>query len=183
MQINSIVKVSKNYKFPVSDQDVVEAEKKIGIRFPPVFRKFILEWWGYNVELVDENIRRYGILFPHAKPGRGFVVPQFTPSFGAMVETVGDSCLPKNCLCFEHHAYQGELFVDLSTDHIWFFETDIDGQEMDEYYRDFLSYEDACDAFDPKNGIVPTYFTKIADNIFDMLDEKRFVIIPDDVPG
>ncbi|MDH2434008.1 hypothetical protein QCD60_15685 [Pokkaliibacter sp. MBI-7] len=184
MPMNSIVYFLKCEDMIVDNRQILLAEDRMRIPFPPMFKKFLVEWGGYEVKFYDEDEDvRCGILFDEIKPGRGYIIPDCSHTFEGMMGTFGDSCLPRNCLCFEHHALQGDIFIDLTTENIWFLETDIYGKDMDDYYRDFLSYEEACDAFDPKNGVVPTYFTKIADNIFDMLDEKRFVVIPDNVPG
>lgn len=93
-------------------------------------------------------------------------------SVSAMIDACDDwgDSLPDKSILIEYSGDGSPIFMSMvpgSIGEIYFMERDhyMDSGEFDGHEFE----EDACDAFDPENGVVPNIFSKLVDSFYDFI--------------
>ncbi|WP_159819898.1 SMI1/KNR4 family protein [Colwellia sp. 20A7] len=151
---------------------IPKLESLVDSPLPDDFRQFLLNIGGYKMAPPDSLDVGYVIKLPKPKGGRKSIGLSSSLSIKGMIKRCAEwgSSLPPKSILIESTGDGSHIFMSMvpgSIGEIYFIERDhyMDSGEFD----DFEFEEDACDAFDPKNGVVPNIFSKLADNFYDFI--------------
>jgi len=148
---------------------IPKLESLVEAPLPDDFKQFLLKVGGYKTITPDSYDRSYVIKLPKLKGGRVSLPLSHSVSVSAMIDACDDwgDSLPDQSILIEYSGDGSPIFMSMlpgATGEIYFMERDhyLDSDEFDDYECE----EDACDAFDPKNGVVPNIFSKLADSFY-----------------
>jgi len=151
---------------------IPELESLVEAPLPDDFKQFLLKVGGYKTVPSDSLDRCYVIKLPKPKGGRKSIALDCSLTIEGMIESCDEwgSLLPPKSILIEATGDGSNIFMSMvpgSIGEIYFMERDhyMDSGEFDDYECE----EDACDAFDPKNGVVPNIFSKLADSFYDFI--------------
>lgn len=127
---------------------------------------------GYKMTPPESLDSSYVIMLPKIKGGRVSLPLSHSVSVSAMIDACDDwgDSLPSKSILIEYSGDGSPIFMSMlpgAIGEIYFMERDryIDSGEFDDYEFE----EEACDAFDPKNGVVPNIFSKLANSFYDFI--------------
>ena len=156
----------------VQNEDISKLESLVESPLPIDFRQFLQEVGGYKMVPPVSFDRRYVIKLSELKGGRESISLSHSVSIRAMIKgcDVWNDSLPDKSILIEAIGDGSKIFMTMipeSIGEIYFIERDhyMDSGEFDDYECE----EDACDAFDPKNGVVPNIFSKLAESFSDFI--------------
>ena len=151
---------------------IPKLESLVEAPLPDDFKQFLLKVGWYETVPPDSLDRCYVINLPKPKGGRESIALDCSLTIEGMIESCDewDSSLPPKSILIEATGDGSNIFMSMvpgSIGEIYFMERDhyMDSGEFDDYECE----EDACDAFDPKNGVVPNIFSKLADSFYDFI--------------
>ena len=151
---------------------IPKLESLVDAPLPNDFKQFLLKVGWYETVPPDSLDRCYVIKLPKTKGGRGSIALDCSLTIEGMIESCDEwgSSLPPKSILIEAIGDGSNIFMNMapgSIGEIYFIERDhyMDSGEFDDYEFE----EDACDAFDPKNGVVPNIFSKLADSFSDFI--------------
>lgn len=151
---------------------IPKLESLVGTPLPDDFKQFLLKIGRYKMAPPESLDVGYVIKLPKSKGGRKSIGLSSSLSIKAMIESCDEwgRSLPPKSILIEETGDGSNLFMSMvpgSIGEIYFIERDhyMDSGEFDDYEFE----EDACDAFDPKNGVVPNIFSKLADSFSDFI--------------
>ena len=151
---------------------IPKLESLVDSPLPDDFKQFLLNIGGYNIVPADSFDRSYAIKMPKRKGGREYIFLSHSTTIKGMIKRcdVWNDSLPDRSILIEATGDGSKIFMSMlpgAIGEIYFIERDhyMDSGEFDDYECE----EDACDAFDPKNGVVPNVFSKLADSFYDFI--------------
>lgn len=153
-------------------EDVSKLESLIGLSLPDDLKEFLINFGGYKMVPPLSLDKRFMIKLPKPKGGRTSIFLLHSVNINGMIEACDDwgDSLPEKSILMESVGDGSQIFMTMlpgAIGEIYFIERDhyFDCNEFNDYEYE----EDACEAFDPKNGIVPNIFSKLADSFFDFI--------------
>ncbi|MBH0055420.1 SMI1/KNR4 family protein [Pseudoalteromonas sp. SWXJZ94C] len=151
---------------------IPKLESLVGSSLPSDFKDFLLNFGGYEIVPPDSLDRSYMIKLPKLKGGRESIYLSHSTNIRGMISACNEwgSSLPPKSILIEATGDGSNIFMSMtpgSIGEIYFIERDhyMDYGEFDDYEFE----EHACDAFDPKNGVVPNIFSKLANSFSDFI--------------
>lgn len=148
---------------------IPKLESLVEAPLPDDFKQFLLKVGGYKTVPPDSLDRCYVIKLPKFKGGRQSIALDCSLTIKGMIESCDEwgSLLPPKSILIEATGDGSNVFMSMisgSIGEIYFMERDhyMDSGEFDDYEFE----EEACEAFDPKNGVVPNIFSKLADSFY-----------------
>ena len=156
----------------VENEYISKLECLVCTLLPSDFKGFLLNFGGYDIVPPDSLDRSYMIKLPKPKGGRVSLPLSHSVSVSAMIDACDDwgDSLPDKSILLEYTGDGSPIFISMfpgAAGEIYFMERDryLDSYEFDDYECE----EDACEAFDPKNGVVPSIFSKLANSFSDFI--------------
>ena len=170
---NKLSKISEvSSKETEQSEYIPKLEFLVDASLPDDFKQFLLNIGGYNIVPPDSYDRSYVIKLPIPKGGRESIFLSHSTTVKGMIKRcdVWNDSLPDKSILIEAIGDGSKIFMTMlpgAIGEIYFIERDhyMDSGEFDDYECE----EDACEAFDPKNGVVPNIFSKLANSFSDFI--------------
>jgi len=151
---------------------IPKLESLVGTSLPDDFKQFLLKIGRYKMTPPESIDVSYVIKLPKPKGGRKSIGISSSLGIKGMINGCDEwgRSLPPKSILIEETGDGSNIFMSMvpgSIGEIYFIERDhyMDSGEFDDYEFE----EEACDAFDPKNGVVPNIFSKLADSFSDFI--------------
>ena len=156
----------------VENEYLLKLEFLVKEPLPNDFKSLLENIGGYKMIPPESLDCSYVIKLPKTKGGRVSLPLSHSVSVSAMIDACDDweDSLPDKSILIEYSGDGSPIFMSMlpgATGEIYFMERDhyLDSDEFDDYECE----EGACEAFDPKNGVVPNIFSKLADSFYDFI--------------